>query len=224
MALESLQDLFLNELKDIYNAEKQIVRALPRMAKAAEAPELAQAFTKHLRETEGHVQRLERIFKSLDQPARGKTCKGMQGLLEEGKEILEEEGAPEVIDAALISAAQRVEHYEIAAYGCLRTYAQLLGLGDADRLLEQTLKEEEATDKALTALGEGGLNQAAFAAGEEAQPGQSMVVSQEIRTGRISHSTVGHSAQEILPGRAGCPSMTQEQAGQMPRSRTTARE
>ena len=167
MALESLQDLFLNELKDIYNAEKQIVRALPRMAKAAEAPELAQAFTKHLRETEGHVQRLERIFKSLDQPARGKTCKGMQGLLEEGKEILEEEGAPEVIDAALISAAQRVEHYEIAAYGCLRTYAQLLGLGDADRLLEQTLKEEEATDKALTALGEGGLNQAAFAAGED---------------------------------------------------------
>ena len=167
MALESLQDLFLNELKDIYNAEKQIVRALPRMAKAAEAPELAQAFTKHLRETEGHVERLERIFKSLDQPARGKTCKGMQGLLEEGKEILEEEGAPEVIDAALISAAQRVEHYEIAAYGCLRTYAQLLGLGDADRLLEQTLKEEEATDKALTALGEGGLNQAAFAAGED---------------------------------------------------------
>ena len=167
MALESLQDLFLNELKDIYNAEKQIVRALPRMAKAAEAPELAQAFTKHLRETEGHVERLERIFKSLDQPARGKTCKGMQGLLEEGKEILEEEGAPEVIDAALISAAQRVEHYEIAAYCCLRTYAQLLGLGDADRLLEQTLKEEEATDKALTALGEGGLNQAAFAAGED---------------------------------------------------------
>lgn len=167
MALESLQDLFLNELKDIYNAEKQIVRALPRMAKAAEAPELAQAFTKHLRETEGHVQRLERIFKSLGQTARGKTCKGMQGLLEEGKEILEEEGAPEVIDAALISAAQRVEHYEIAAYGCLRSYAQLLGMGEADRLLEQTLGEEEATDRKLTELGEGGLNQAAFAAGEE---------------------------------------------------------
>ena len=137
------------------------------MAKAAEAPELAQAFTKHLRETEGHVQRLERIFKSLDQAARGKTCKGMQGLLEEGKEILEEEGAPEVIDAALISAAQRVEHYEIAAYGCLRTYAQLLGMGEADRLLEQTLREEEATDRTLTELGEGGLNQAAFEAGEE---------------------------------------------------------
>jgi ferritin-like metal-binding protein YciE len=165
MALESLQDLFLNELKDIYNAEKQIIRALPRMAKATEAPELEQAFTKHLRETEGQVERLERIFKALGQTPRGKTCKGMQGLLEEGKEILEEEGAPEVIDAALISAAQKVEHYEIAAYGCLRTYAQLLGLDDADRLLEQTLKEEEATDKTLTQLGEGGLNQAAFAAG-----------------------------------------------------------
>jgi ferritin-like metal-binding protein YciE len=169
MALESLQDLFLNELKDIYNAEKQIVRALPRMAKAAQAPELRQAFTKHLRETEGHVQRLERIFKSLGQAARGKKCKGMEGLIEEGKEILEEDGAPEVIDAALISAAQRVEHYEMAAYGCLRTYAQLLGMDEADGLLEQTLQEEEATDKALTALGEGGLNQAAVAAGSEGE-------------------------------------------------------
>jgi ferritin-like metal-binding protein YciE len=167
MALESMQDLFLNELKDVYNAEKQILRALPRMAKAAEAPALQQAFNKHLRETEGHVTRLERIFKSLGQAARGKKCKGMEGLIEEGKEILEEEGAPEVIDAALIAAAQRVEHYEIAAYGCLRTYAQLLGYDDADRLLQQTLQEEEATDEALTALGEGGINQAAVAVGAE---------------------------------------------------------
>jgi ferritin-like metal-binding protein YciE len=167
MALESMQDLFLNELKDVYNAEKQILKALPRMAKAADAPALQQAFTKHLRETEGQVQRLERIFKSLGQTPRGKKCKGMEGLIEEGKEILEEEGAPEVIDAALISAAQRVEHYEIAAYGCLRTYAQLLGLDDADRLLQETLNEEEATDEALTALGEGGINQAAVAVGAE---------------------------------------------------------
>jgi ferritin-like metal-binding protein YciE len=167
MALESMQDLFLNELKDVYNAEKQILRALPRMAKAADAPALQQAFTKHLRETEGHVKRLERIFKSLGQAARGKKCMGMEGLIEEGKEILEEEGAPEVIDAALIAAAQRVEHYEIAAYGCLRTYAQLLGYDDADQLLQQTLQEEEATDKALTALGEGGINQAAVAVGAE---------------------------------------------------------
>jgi ferritin-like metal-binding protein YciE len=165
MALESMQDLFLNELKDVLNAEKQLVAALPKMAKAASAPELEQAFTKHLRETEGHVRRLEQIFKSLGQTARGKKCKGMEGLLEEGKEILEEDGAEEVIDAALISAAQRVEHYEIAAYGCLRTYAQLLGHDDADRLLEETLREEEATDKALTALAEGGINQAAVAAG-----------------------------------------------------------
>lgn len=167
MPLQSLQDLFLTDLKDIYNAEKQILRALPRMAKAAQAPELQRAFTKHLRETEGQVDRLERIFQSLGQAARGKKCKGMEGLLEEGKEILEEEGAPEVIDAALVAAAQKVEHYEIAAYGCLRTYAQLLGMPDADKLLEQTLREEEATDKALTALGEGGLNQAAVAAGGE---------------------------------------------------------
>jgi ferritin-like metal-binding protein YciE len=167
MALESMQDLFLNELKDLYNAEKQILRALPRMAKAAEAPALQQAFTKHLRETEGHVRRLERIFKSLGEAARGKKCKGMEGLIEEGKEILEEEGAPEVIDAALISAAQRVEHYEIAAYGCLRAYAQLLGYDEADQLLKQTLQEEEATDEALSALGEGGINQAAAAVGAE---------------------------------------------------------
>jgi ferritin-like metal-binding protein YciE len=167
MALESMQDLFLNELKDVYNAEKQILRALPRMAKAADAPALQQAFDKHLRETEGHVNRLERIFKSLGQAVRGRKCKGMEGLIEEGKEILEEKGAPEVIDAALISAAQRVEHYEIAAYGCLRAYAQLLGYDEADRLLQQTLQEEEATDEALSALGEGGINQAAVAVGAE---------------------------------------------------------
>lgn len=165
MALDSMQELFLNELKDVYNAEKQLVRALPRMAKAAQSPDLQRAFTKHLRETEGHVQRLERIFKGLGQAARGKKCKGMEGLIAEGKEVLEEDGSPEVIDAALISAAQRVEHYEIAAYGCLRTYAQLLDNAEADRLLAQTLAEEEATDKALTALGEGGINEAAVAAG-----------------------------------------------------------
>jgi ferritin-like metal-binding protein YciE len=164
MSLESLDSLFLNELKDVYHAEKQILKALPRMAKAASANALRDAFTKHLRETEGHVRRLEQIFKSLDQAPRGKKCKGMEGLLEEGKEIMEEEGAPEVIDAALIAAAQRVEHYEMAAYGCLRTYAQLLGHEDAAELLQQTLGEEEAADEKLTELGEGGINQAAVAA------------------------------------------------------------
>jgi ferritin-like metal-binding protein YciE len=169
MALNSMDELFLNEIKDVYNAEKQLVAALPRMAKAAQAPKLQQAITKHLRETEGHVKRLEQILRSLGEPLRGKKCKGMEGLIEEGKEVLEEDGAPEVIDAAIISAAQRVEHYEIAAYGCLRTYAQLLGNTEADRLLQQTLAEEEATDKALTALGEGGINQAAVAAGADSE-------------------------------------------------------
>jgi len=165
MSLDSLDKLFLEELKDVYNAEKQIVAALPRMAKAAETPELKKAFTNHLRETEGHVNRLEQIFKELGQTARGKKCKGMEGLLEEGKEILEEDGEPAVIDAALISAAQRVEHYEIAAYGCLRTYAQLLGYSQAEKLLQQTLAEEEAADKKLTQIGESGVNNAAVAAG-----------------------------------------------------------
>jgi len=165
MSLDSLEKLFLEELKDVYNAEKQLVRALPRMAKAAESSELQQAFTKHLKETEVQVQRLEQVFRELGQSVRGKTCKGMQGLLEEGKEVMEEDGEGAVIDAALIASAQRVEHYEIAAYGCLRTYAQLLGLEKAVQLLQQTLEEEERTDKILTQLGEAGINEAAAAAG-----------------------------------------------------------
>ena len=166
MSLDSLEKLFLEELKDVYNAERQILRALPKMAKTAESPELKQAFTKHLKETEGQVQRLERIFRELGQAARGKKCKGMEGLLEEGKEVLEDEGEPAVIDAALIASAQRVEHYEIAAYGCLRTYAQLLGYSQAEQLLQQTLEEEEAADRKLTELGESGINEAAAAVGE----------------------------------------------------------
>jgi ferritin-like metal-binding protein YciE len=167
MSLDSLEKLFIDELKDVYNAEKQIIRALPKMAKAAESPELEQAFTKHLKETEGHVERLEQIFKELGQAPRGKKCKGMEGLLEEGKEVLEEDGEPAVIDAALISSAQRVEHYEMAAYGCLRTYAGLLGYSKAEQLLQQTLQEEEATDEKLTQLGESGINEAAAAVGAE---------------------------------------------------------
>jgi ferritin-like metal-binding protein YciE len=165
MAFETLQDLFLNEIKDIYHGEKQLLEALPRMAKAAESPDLQAAFSKHLGETEGHVQRLEQILQSLGERVVGKRCKGMEGLVEEGKDIMEEEGEEAVLDAALIAAAQKVEHYEIAAYGCLITYAGLLGDRNAEQLLKQTLSEEEATDKALTALGESGINQAAVAAG-----------------------------------------------------------
>lgn len=167
MSLDSLQSLFLEELKDIYHAEKQLVRALPRLAKAATAPELQEAITSHLEETEGHVERIEQIFKELGQAARGKRCKGMEGLLEEGKEIMEEEGEPAVIDAALIAGAQRVEHYEIAAYGCLRTYAELLGMDKAAKLLSQTLAEEEAADKKLNSIAEGKVNAEAASAGGE---------------------------------------------------------
>jgi len=171
MSLDSLQKLFVTELKDIYNAEKQLVTALPRIAKAAGSPRLAEAITKHLKETEGHVARLEEIFQSLGLPARGKKCKGMEGLLEEGKEVMEEEAQESVRDAALISAAQKVEHYEIAAYGCLRTYARLLGYDQVAKLLEQTLAEEEAADKKLTQLGEGGINEAAAAASSQLEEG-----------------------------------------------------
>jgi ferritin-like metal-binding protein YciE len=165
MSLDSLEKLFFEELKDIYHAEKQLTRALPRMAKAADSEELQQAFTTHLKETEGQIKRLEQVFKQVGQPVRGKRCKGMEGLIEEGKEMMEEEGEPEVLDAALISAAQKVEHYEIASYGCLRTYAELLGFSEAVGLLEQNLQEEEATDKKLNMLAEGGINESAAAVG-----------------------------------------------------------
>lgn len=165
MSLDSLEKLFVEEVRDILNGERQLLTALPKMAKAADSADLSQAFTKHLRETEGHVDRLETILKDLGQAPRGKQCKGMEGLIEEGKEKLEEKGEAAVLDAALIAAAQKVEHYEIATYGCLRTYAQLLGNTQAVRLLEQTLSEEEAADKKLTQLGEGGINQAAVMAG-----------------------------------------------------------
>jgi ferritin-like metal-binding protein YciE len=163
MSLDNLQNLFENELKDIYNAEKQLVDALPKIAKAASSPELSKAITSHLEETKGHVQRLEQIMRGLDMPARGKKCKGMEGLLAEGEEILEEDGEDAVKDAGIISAAQRVEHYEMAAYGCLKSYAEILGHSEAARLLDQTLQEEEAADEKLSSLAEGGINQAAAA-------------------------------------------------------------
>jgi ferritin-like metal-binding protein YciE len=167
VTLDSLRSLFVEELKDIYNAETQLVQALPRMAKAAGSAELQQAFTNHLKETEGHVQRLERIFNDLGENPKGKRCKGMEGLVEEGKDIIEENGETPVIDAALIAGAQRVEHYEIAAYGCLRTYAQLLENDNAAKLLGQTLAEEEAADKKLTAIAESSVNSEAAAVGGE---------------------------------------------------------
>jgi len=154
MQLATLEDLFMGELKDLYSAENQLIKALPKMAKAATSKELKAGFEKHLEQTKVHAERLEQICEALDVSPKGKKCKAMEGLVEEGAEVIEEDAEPEVRDAALIAAAQRVEHYEIAGYGCVRTYAKLLGNDEAMKLLQQTLDEEGATDKQLTKLAE----------------------------------------------------------------------
>ncbi len=154
MELSSLEDLFTDELKDLYSAETQLTKALPKMAKAATSKELKAGFEKHLKQTEGHVERLEQICEKLGVSPKGKKCKAMEGLIKESAEVIEEDAEPDVKDAALIAAAQRVEHYEIAGYGCVRTYAKLLGNNSAMKLLQQTLDEEGDTDKTLTKLAE----------------------------------------------------------------------
>jgi ferritin-like metal-binding protein YciE len=153
MEHNALMDLYVDELRDIYSAENQLTKALPKMAKAATSEELSAGFEEHLEQTRGHVKRLEQIFSQLGEKPTGKKCKGMEGLIEEGKEMIDEDELDgEALDAGLISAAQRVEHYEIAAYGCVRTYAKLLGESDAAELLEETLSEEKETDQKLTSL------------------------------------------------------------------------
>lgn len=173
MSMDSLKDLYVDELKDLYNAENQLLKALPKMAKKASAPELKKAFQDHLAQTEGHVNRLEKIFKGLGEKPTGKTCKAMKGLVEEGKEIIEEDGDDSVLDAALIGAAQRVEHYEMAGYGVVRTFASLLGEEDAMGLLQRTLNEEGETDKKLTKLAESVINIEASEAEEAEKNGSS---------------------------------------------------
>lgn len=152
MTKDSLTELYVDELKDIYSAEKQLTKALPKMAKAASSEELRDGFQEHLEQTKGHVQRLETIFEMLGKKPTGKKCMGMEGLVKEGAEIMGEDFSDEVMDAALISAAQRVEHYEIAAYGTVCAYADLLGESEHAELLRQTLEEEKETDQKLTEL------------------------------------------------------------------------
>ena len=161
MADKTLDDLFLDTLKDIYYAEKQIVKTLPKMAKAATSPELKADFEKHLEETEGHVERLEQVFELIGKPARGKTCDAIIGIIDEGKSIMDDFKGTSALDAGLVSAAQAVEHYEIARYGTLKTWAQQLGLNEAVTLLDATLKEEIATDKKLTRVAESNVNRMA---------------------------------------------------------------
>jgi ferritin-like metal-binding protein YciE len=152
MENNSLRELYIEELRDIYDAENQLVKALPKMAEAATSEELRSGFEEHLDQTRGHVQRLEQIFADLGAKATGKKCKGMKGLVSEGKEAIDDDFEGDVKDSELISAAQRVEHYEIAAYGTVRTYAEILGDQSGVSLLEKTLEEEKATDEKLTEL------------------------------------------------------------------------
>jgi len=167
MSLDSLREVYLEDLKDIYNAEQQLTKALPKMSKAASTPQLKKAFDQHLVVTQEQIKRLEQIFTKMGEKPTGKKCKGMEGLIEEGKEVIEEKEDPYATDAALIVAAQKVEHYEIAAYGSVRTFAELLGETQAARLLERTLNEEKRTDDLLSQLAERNINAAAAAGDEE---------------------------------------------------------
>ena len=156
--ITTLEDLYIDMLKDLYNAEKQLVKALPKMAKNSQNSELQRAFQDHLKQTEGHVERIERIFSELDGSPRGKKCVGMEGLIAEGSELLKEDVEPDVLDAGLIAAAQKVEHYEIASYGTVRTWAHRLGYDNAASLLQQTLDEEGEANKKLTQIAESFVN------------------------------------------------------------------
>ena len=167
MQMNSLRELYVEELRDLYSAENQILKALPRMIRAASNKDLQRAFTLHERQTQQHVKRLDRIFRMLDESSRGKKCKGMEGLLEEGQELIKERPEPEVLDAGLIAAAQRVEHYEMAGYGTVRTYARQLGEEEQANLLQETLNEEGETDKLLTSLAESSINIEAEQADDE---------------------------------------------------------
>jgi ferritin-like metal-binding protein YciE len=156
---ETLHDAFLDELRDAYDAEKQLVKALPKLAKAADSDELRTAFSNHLEETRGHVQLLEQVFASLDEKVRGKHCDGMAGIIEEGKSVLEEDFEGTTLDACLIASAQRAEHYEMAAYGTLVSWAKAMGHNEAAGLLDEILEQEKAADEKLTQIAEGGINQ-----------------------------------------------------------------
>ncbi len=171
MSLNDLHDVLVDMLKDLYHAEKQLVKALPRMAKAAASDDLRDAFESHLKQTQGHVERLEKAFQAIDMKPTAKVCHAMTGLIEEGKEVIDDKGSsnPAAIDAALIAAAQKVEHYEIASYGSVATFASMLGLDDVAELLKATLGEEEAADEKLSDLAEGSINEQAMGAESEGE-------------------------------------------------------
>ena len=178
----TLHDAFLDELRDIYDAEKQLTKALPKLAKTATSPKLREAFESHLEETRGHVERLEEVFENLQEKARGKHCDGIAGIIEEGKSILEEDFDDLTMDACLIAAGQRAEHYEIGAYGTMIAWAEAMGHTDAAALLQQNLDEEKAADKKLSALAEGGINQQAAKAAHPAAGREPAMAGSSTRT------------------------------------------
>ena len=173
MKLNTLQKLYTDELRDLYNAENQLLKALPKMAKAASSEELKEAFEKHLEQTKGHVKRLEQVFEELHEKPKGKTCRAMKGLIEEGSEILQQDGEESILDAGIIVAAQKVEHYEIASYGSVRTFAHLLGQNKAAELLQTTLDEESETNELLNRLAGSTINPEALMETELAGAGSS---------------------------------------------------
>ena len=189
MELDSLKNLYIEELKDLYSAEKQLVKALPKMVKAAKHPELKQGFADHLEQTKGHVQRLEQVCEMLGVSPRGKKCAGMEGLIKEAQELIEEKPEPDVLDAGLISKAQHVEHYEMAGYGTVRTYAHQLGFEEQKELLQETLDEEGETDKKLTELAVTSVNIDA-----ENQFGEEQEEETSARSGRGGDREVKRSA------------------------------
>jgi len=204
----TLHDAFIDELRDAYDAEKQLTKALSQLAKAASNPKLREAFTTHLEETQGQVRRLEQVFETLDERARGKRCDGIAGIIEEGKAIMEEEFDDAAMDASLIAAGQRAEHYEMAAYGTLVAWANAMGHTEAAKLLQQTLDEEKAADKKLSDLAEGGINQsAADAAGgeqddeEEADEEEEQPMSASPTGGRKGSSSAKGSSSSAKTGR-----------------------
>src|ERR1700674_2196200 len=184
METNRLKHLYVEELKDLYSAENQLVKALPKMAKASTSEDLRAGFEEHLNQTKEHVARLEKIFKALGESPKGKQCKGMEGLIKEGAEMIEEDPAPEELDAGLISAAQRVEHYEMAGYGCVSAYAKLLGEDQALSLLRQTFEEEKETDKKLTQLSAHINVEAADSEETDETTGRSRKATEKTRTAR----------------------------------------
>ena len=213
MKMENLHELYVEELKDLHNAEKQLIKALPKMAKAATNPELKRAFENHLEETREQVARLETILGELDELGRGKKCKGMEGLIEEGSELMEEDADEDVLDAGLIAKAQHVEHYEMAGYGTCRTWAQLMGHTEHARLLQQTLDEEGAADKLLTELAERSIN---IEANEEGMD------EEEASAGRGSSSRSGSNGSSSR-GRSGAKKSSATRSRSRSRSKAGSR-